>query len=350
MTAVYPSGTNTYVPELTDRLVVDYSRNIKKFPLNQYVQIVPVELNKGYYLRMTREEAGRVMNTDGRDFMWPDGNDRPEHNNELESHDFVPYLTYRRDFGFNVGYLASQQASWNLKQRNAKNKAEQAMRVRTQLVISAATTSGNYDASHVSAVSGGSITGTTGKWDDSTTARKDIKRSLDYAAEKIITDSLNGVEPEDLMLVVSMGAARKMSVSQEIVDYIKGSPAALAELRGETPGRNSYFGLPNKLYGYDIVIENTVKTTTRKGAATTTKSPILPDSTPFMCSRVGSLVSEGGDGAPNFSSYVLFMKEEMTVEEFDEPKHRKISCHVAEDYVAAVVAPITAFLFTGATN
>lgn len=348
--AVFPGQSNAYVPELTDKLVVDFSRNIKKFPLNQYVQIVPTDKQTGYYLEITREEAGRLTNSDLRNFLWPDGHDSPAHHNEMESFNFKPYRTKRYNFGFRAGYLATQQAQWNLRAHNAGIKAEQAMRGRTQMVITKAVTSGSYDASHVSAVAGGSIPGTSGKWDESTTARKDIKRSLDYAVEKIITDTLNGVDQEDLILVVSMGCARKISLAQEIVDMLKHSPHALAEVRGELPNRNVMFGLPSKLYGLTVVVENTVKTTTRKGASTVTKSPILADTTPFICSRVGGLASERADGSPSFSTHSLFMKEEMTVEEFDDPENRRVKNRVVEDYEAQVTAPVAGFLFTGAVN
>lgn len=345
MTAAYPGNASTYVPELTQKLVVDYSRSIDKFPLNRYCQIVPVEKQVGYYPNITREEAGRIMQTDGKNFAWPDGMDRPLHVGESESFEFLPYGTKRYDLGVPLGKLAEGQAAFNIKAHHAGMKAEQAMRLRTQKIVTAATTAGNWDSAHTSAVS--SISGVSGKWDVSTTSRKDIKRSLDYAAELVVTNTLNGVDPKDLILVMSMGLARKISVSQEIVDYIKGSPDALDQIRGE--GRNAMFGLPDKLYGIDVVIENTVKVTSKKGA-TKAASAILPDTTPFLCSRVGGLVSERASEAPSFSTLVCFMKEEMTTEEFDDTKHRRIELHVVEDYDVRLVAKISGFLFTAACD
>lgn len=348
MTATYPNASNTYVPELTDKLVVDFSRNVNKFPLNRYVQIVPVEKQNGYYTKMTREEAGRILASDGKNFLWQDSMDRPLHVGETESHDFPAYGTKRRDFGCVIGYLGAQQAAFNVKAIHAGLKAEQAMRVRTQLCVTAATTTGNYDSAHTSAVA--SISGVSGLWDVSTTARKDIKRSLDYAVETILKSTLNGINgAEDLMLVMSPGCARKISVSQELVDHIKGSPDALAEIRGELPGRNVLFGLPNRLYGINVQVEDTAKVTSKKGG-TIARSFILSDSTPFLCSRPGALVSERAAETASFSTLTLFMKEEMTTEEFDEPKHRRTELHVTEDYDVAVTASISGFLFTSAVS
>jgi hypothetical protein len=226
-------------------------------------------------------------------------------------------------------------------------KAEQAMRLRTQIVITAATTAANFDSAHTSAVS--SITGVSGKWDVSTTSRKDIKRSLDYAFEQIMKSTLNGVEPGDMILVMSPGLARKVSVCQEIVDHIKGSTDALDEIRGELRGKNAVYGLPAKLYGYNVVIEDTVKVTSRKGG-TVARSFVLADTTPFLCSRPGGLVSERAPESATFSTLTAFMKEEMTTEEFDEPKHRRTEIHVTEDYDVKVTADTSGFLFTAASD
>lgn len=344
-----PQMNNTYVPEVTDRLVVDFSRDPAKFPINRYIQIVPTDKQAGYYLAMTRDQAGRIDAT-GKGDDWPDGQDRPTHNDDLESFDFKLFGTKRRDKGFNLGDLAVQQANWDTLGVQAGQTAERVIRTRTQLAINAATTSANYDATHVSAVFGGSIPGTLGGWDASTTVRMDIKRSLDYAADLIIQDSLNGVQPQDLILVISRGCARKLTLSQEIVDHIKQSPEAYAMIRGDLPNRNKFFGLPETLYGYQVVVEDTAKTTSKKGAASTTKTSILADATPFMCARPGSLVSERATTAPSFATLVCFMKEEMTFETQADTWNRLKRCAITEDYAMVVAAPVSGFLFTGAVS
>lgn len=351
MTAAYAGQYNTYLPALEkqagDALVVDFSRNVKSFPLNKWVQIIPatkVTKNVGRYIEMTQEVAARVMNTTDSDHLWPDGNDRPSGRGNTEAFEFKGYVTKRRNFGFPLGDLAVEQASWNILAQHARIMSQLAMTVRAMKLVTLATTSGNYAATHTSAVS--SITGVTGKWDVSTTARKDIKRSIDYASDIIFRDTLGGVDldKKPLILVMSPGCARKMAVSQEIVDYLKGSPDALKEIKGEL-GPNSQYGLPQYLYGVELVIENTVRVTSRKGATKAT-SYVLGDTTPFICARPGAL--EGVEEAPSFSSFSLFCKEEMTVETFRSDEHRRTSGHVVEDYAEVFTAPVSAFLFTSA--
>lgn len=348
MTAVHPGGaTNTYVPstEATNNMQVDFSRNPKSFKVNEYVQIVPVTKDVGYYTSMTIEEAGRILNTSLNDHKWADGEDAPSDKGQTESFEFKAYQTARYFFGFRLGQKASSQASWDILAQHARIKAQQAMTARTQVAVTLLSTGGNWPTGHTSAVS--SITGVTGKWDVSTTARKDIKRSIDHALDTVLKSTLAGVELDDFRLVMSPGCARKIAVSQEIVDHIKGSPDALAELKGNL-GPNAAFGLPSKLYGINLVIENAVKVTSRKGA-TKAASYVLGDTTPFIVARPGGLVAPtDSNSAPRFSTACMFAYEEMTVESKFDADNRVNKGRIVDDYAMAMTAGISGFLFTAA--
>lgn len=217
------------------------------------------------------------------------------------------------------------------------------MTARTQLAVTALTTTANYPADHVMDVT--AISGNTGNWAQSTTARQDIKRSLITATEKILDDTLSAIDPESLQLVINSALAGMVSECQEIVDYIKGSPEAYAQVRGELPNRNKFYGLPERLYGFPVVVEDTRKVTTRKGQ-TTARSQILPTATPFLAARPGELV--GVAEAPNFSTCVIFAQEEMTVETMEDVNNRRVVGRVVENVVAKIVAPVSGVLFTNA--
>lgn len=345
MTAVYPSAHDVFVKshDATNKLVVDYSRNANKFAVNRYTQIVPVKKVSGYYLRMTIEEAGRILNTNLRDFIWHDGQPAPEGNEGTESFEYFPYRTTRYTFPVMLGDLTIDQASWDILAQHSRIKAQQAMTGRTQLAITEFTTTGNYAATHVLNVT--AITGNTGNWAQSTTARQDIKRSLNTAAEVILDDTLAGVDLNDLMLVINSALASELSLTQEIVDYIKGSPESLAQVRGELPGKNTFYGLPDKLYGFPLIVEATRKVTTRKGA-TTSRSQVLPKATPFMCARPGGLAAV--EGGPNFSTVVVLMQEEMTAETKRDDDNRRTKARVVENYDVEMAAPSSGVLFTAA--
>jgi hypothetical protein len=343
MVVQYPGSHNVFVPdhEASGKMTVDFSRNEKDFAINSYCQIQPVKLPIGYYRFVTVEEAGRIINPDLSQFAWADGMPRPEGWDGTESFDWRQFRTERYAFPVMLGDLTVDNASWDIRAEYAAKKAQQAMTGRTQLAISQLTNPANYDPTHTSVVA--SIPGNSGPWSASTTARTDIKRSLDVAAQQILQDTLAAVNLNELMIVMSPGCARLVALSQEIVDHIKGSPDALAQIKGELPGRNAIFGLPDKIYGYPVIIEKTVRVTTRKGAAVTNRAFVLGDQTPFMCSRPGGLV--GVFGAPSFSTMVIFMLEEMTVETIRDTNNRRTSLSVVENYSTNLVAPVSGYLF-----
>lgn len=340
---MYTGPQNVFIPDhaASGKLVVDFSRNLKKFAIARWAQIIPVKKTMGVYLKMTLEEAARLLQSDGSNFAWPDGADRPKGEENLESHEFLPFLTKRYAPTVPLGDLTVENATWDIIAHYAGIRAHQAMTLRTQLMITSAVTTGNYAASHRMDVT--AISGNSGTWAESTTARLDIKRSLNVAAQQIMLDTLNGVSIDDLMLVINPTLAREMAESQEITEYLKGSPDAKAMQRGE--GKNVMFGLPDRLYGFNIEVESTVKISTHKGA-TANNAFVLPTATPFMCARPGGL--EGVANSPNFATHVLFMKEEMTVETLRDVNNRKVTVSVVEDYDPKTIAPVSGVIFSNA--
>jgi hypothetical protein len=345
MPAVYPSSQNVFIRDhdASNKMVIDFARNVKDFALNQYAQIVPVKKTAGYYMHMTIEEAGRILHSDLRNFRWPDGQPAPEGAEGTESFQFLAFETARMAYAFQLGDLTIDQATWNILAQHSSIKSRQAMTARTQLVVTSATTTGNYDASHVIDIP--ALAGNSGKWSESTTARQDIKRSLFTAAERILDDTLAAVNAEDFILVISSGLAAEIAQCQELVDYIKGSPEAYAQVRGELPNRNKFYGLPEVLYGFKLVVEATRKLTSKKGA-TAARTSVLPKATPFLCARPGGLV--GVAEAPNFSTHVLFAQEEMTVETLRDAPNRRTTGRVVENIAAKTVAPVSGVLFQNA--
>lgn len=220
------------------------------------------------------------------------------------------------------------------------------MTARTQLAATAFQTSGNYAANHTSAVA--SISGNTGTWTQSTTARGDIKRSIYYAIEQILDDTLAAVGQEDLLLVMSTSDAKALSETQEIVDHIKGSPDALAQIRGELPGKNAFYGLPDRLFGIEVVVDATRKVTSKKGA-TRAVSSVVQSGKPFICSRPGGLV--GVAGAPSFSTVTVFVydQHDMQVEQWNDVNNKRQVGRVVDQTAVVMTASASGFLFTSAT-
>jgi len=150
-----------------------------------------------------------------------------------------------------------------------------------------------------------------------------------------------------LVLVISSGLASEISQSQEIVDYIKQSPLALEQIRGEMSGSNAnaMYDLPATLYGVKLVVEKTRKVTNRRGA-TRAVSSVLANGTPFMTARPGSL--EGQYGAPSFSGGTVFVFEDMKVETFRDRKDRRQQGRIVDDYGFELTAPAACGMFQNA--
>lgn len=350
MTAVYPGGApNTYVPstEATGKMVVDFSRNPDSFAINKYMQIVPVDKQVGLYTKLGFDEGSRILQTNLNNFSWADGDDEPSTAGYTDNHEFLPYACKRYVFGFRIGELAVEQASWDILAKHAAMKAQQAMTARTQIVTTLLQTAGNWPTDNTAAVTGMGGGLVTGKWDVSTTARMDIKKSLDYAMDTIRLGTAGAVLPGEFVLVMSPGCARKIAVSQEIVDFIKGSTDA-KEYIGNKLGPNAQYGLPASLYGVNIVIEDAVKVTSRKGA-TRAASYVNDDTKPFLVSRPGGLTApRNSSQAPNFSTACMFMYTEMAVESKHDTDNKVHKGRVVENYAVNLTAGISGFLFTAA--
>ena len=353
MTAVYPGGApNTYVPEATEKFRIEYSRNPRAFQVMDYCQIIPVDKSVGYWLKISAEECGRILDADLASHAWADGAPSPEFNDGTEGFEFLGYQARRRAYGYNLGDIAAKEATWDVHAQMGRTKAMQCMTARTVKVAALAQTSGNYDTGHYSAVA--SISGVSGRWDQSTTARADIKRSINYAVNVILKASMGVVNASELVLVMSPRCAMQISESQELIDHIKGSPEAYAQVRGELPNSNLPFGLPEKLYGVKCVVDQAVKVTSKKGA-TLARDYVLDATLPFICTRKDGVVGtpQNGDAAKtNFSSFSLFMKEEMTVEQKSDGDgwHRRTIGRVTDHFAEAFTATATAFLFTSAVQ
>ena len=351
----FPSSTNTYVPsfDASGRLVIGYSRNPNKFVINKYVQYVESPKTVGYYLKLSPQEAARIVS--GQDYEWPDGQVRPMHADGLEQFNYVQFRTARKDYGFTIGEMAAEQADWAILEQHSQIKAAQAMTGRTVDVLSTLTTTTNWtvagatdpDLSADHTATATSLAG--GQFDLGTSTAPYIKKALDKIAVLINLDTLGVVEPQQLMVIMNPNQARLWAESSEIHEYIKGSPAALDEIRsGTSPNARYGPGLPSTIYGYQIHVENAVKVTSRKGA-TLAKSFAFPDQQVAVVSRIGDI--EGVYGSPSFSTLTVFWyKDELTLERFDDPKNRLVEGHVVQNYVPVITSPLSGYLVTSSTS
>lgn len=371
--AQFPSGTNTYIPsfDATGQLVVSFSRNPKDFALNKYITITPVKKSSGYYLKLNAEQAARVAYDSLKDHVWHDGNDAPHGEWNNEKFEWLNFNTQRYVFPFRLGYKAVDQADWKIVASYSAINAQQAMTARVvkvwdKLYTSLSTATKNAsgaskgiiegDTNTISSVecdsadnviTGGSFlnAGDSGDINQGTSKGPVIKKALNAISRRLNKATLGACGPKEMCVIINPTTADALARSKELHTYLKESPVALAQIRGDSESMNGKYGLPDKLYGYDIIIEDVVKVKNKKGAVRDTDY-VLPDNEAWILARPGDLV--GFEGSPSFSTVHLFAYEEMTVEQKDDPDNRRINARIVEDYGIEIVAPVTAFKLTNA--
>lgn len=337
--AAFPSSTNVYVPdtEATGNLRVEFSRNKDKFPINQYLKLVPVTKQVGMYWEATVEEAGRILSDNFT--AWPDGAPRPMGAGNTESFKLKDYRAERHAFDTYLGEMTIDQAAWDITAQHLRILSQRCMTRRTRKALTLLTDTNSWASTHTSTVA--SIAGSSETWATATSANKNIMKSIHYALNVIEADTLSAVDVNDFVLVVSPALAMKMAASGEIADYLKSSPFSSPALKGDWAGPDTR-GLPERLYGVKVVIENSAQTTSRRGA-TAAKSYILGNASAVLMARPGSL--EGVEG-PSFSTLSAFVYEDMVVEKLADTINRRTLLSVVDTLDMQMTAAVSGYLFT----
>jgi len=337
-----PSGTNTFIPGMVqDNLIVGYARNVEDYALNRYIQVVPTPKNQAYYLYVDGAAAARLTDADLRNVVWPDGQPRPSGDNNVAEFEFKPIATTRRSYEFTVGDMAVEQADWDVVSVNSGFQANRAMIARTMGVMSA-----------LSGASWGSNTGTAtslgGGYVNTGTATSPVfKKIVNKVVQQIRKATFGAVRAKDLYMVMSPLVAETISESQEIHSYVKESPFALAQIKGDAPGQNTNYGLPDVLYKIPVIVDDSYKVTSKRGATLAT-SAVMDENKIYFVSRPGNLVMPYG--GISYSTVQVFVREEMSVEAYPDSKNRLRQGFVTDDWGAYVVAPASGYAVTAALS
>ena len=349
---VMPGPYNVYIPgnnaQSGGSLFVDFSRNLRDFPVLRYAQPVSCQQATGIWYQMGLDQRARITDANGGAQRWADGAERPSTNNQDEYFREYSYRCQRYNWDDKVGKMTTEQAAWNELDRRQRSLAQRAMTFRTNAVVAKMTDSSQYDSTHVADLdTPGSIPGVVGNWASSTAARLAIKRSLNYAKKIITLDTRAAVDADKLLLVMSPETAEQISVSQEIVELVKQNLAGpkFLNLDDVTTFDKDQYGLPPTLYNTPYIIEKTVKVTANRGLVTQTASFVMPFGTVFACYRPNEL--EGVDGGRSFStcSIQIYRNDDMTVETDDSRWDRLTKIAVTDNFDVNMTAPITGFLF-----
>lgn len=354
------SGYNGFLPQATGQ-VIAYVRNPKKFRINQYVQYIETPVTKGAYYVLGRDMPARIPSdngTAGPDFLvWADSADRPNGDWNKPLFKLEDFTTIRRDVPSKVGWITRDMASaggLKLIEFQSAAMAQQMMTARTRLAITALENSSNWPSSHV--LTANNLNNGRGTWknagDDpnNLSTYNAIKRTLMNALKLIQLDTNSQVSQEDLVVVVSPDLAIEISQSPEVLNYIRESPAALAQVHGITENINQRYGLPEMLFGWKFIVEDAVEVTQFDNSsgteATTNRKFIKGLDQALILSRPGGL--DGEYGAPSYSTCQIYHYDGLLkVSAFDEAKHEYTDLHVEENIAIEIAAGYAGMLVTG---
>jgi len=346
-----PGPYNACIPNAKEsgNLFVDFSRNKEDFKVLQYCQPVPVQTAVGVWYQMGLDERARILDTDGAKYMWQDGYNRPDPADVSEYFSELAFRCKRRSYADHLGCMTSEQAAWDERDRRSRSLAQKAMTFRTLAVINKLTDSTQYASTHAWDLSTTVTTANlnnVGNWAASTSARETIKRTLNAAKQQILLDTRGAVKSKDLLLVIGPDTAAQVSVSQEIVELVKQNAGGIQYLHNEGKFKKDNYGLPDRLYDTEYVIEDTVYVTSQRGLLTQSASFVLPLGTAVLLHRPNDL--EGIEGGRSFStvSIHIYRNDDLMLEADSDNWNRIEKIAVTDNFDVNMTAPVSGILLT----
>lgn len=359
------SATNSYHPVATN-YVISYSRRKEQFKLARYAQLVEAPAPSFFYFEVDRDFAVRVHNSTAATDVWNDGAKRPERDDNQMAFREIQATCFRYNVMSRLGDIALNMAQkqWQAKTQVLNGLVSQAMTRRTWNVwrgigtgtggwlgLDTASTWPSYSTAAANDLNQGA-----GSWEDASSDPADasylaIKKSLNEAANRIFRNTNGVVKWNDLRLVVHPDTARVMANTGEIRDFYKYG----GNWKGATEGPTNYneeYGLPPKLYGIEVVVEDAMAVTDLQTAAptdmSTSRTFIKGKTNAVLLSRQGAIDAAAG---PSFSTFQLWWyDQQMAVETFADPKHRYTEFHVSDYYAPVAPALVSGFNITNVVS
>lgn len=358
----FPGAMNVHIPnwEASGRMTVGFSRNPKTFAYNRYISYSHSKKNRGYWMRWQNQAQARVLNIDAE--LWAYNQDRPVPK-DPEAFDWVLFTLTRRDYAYGHDLDTIAQADFDLMQVDRQGHSQKAATNRAKRIIDALTTTSNFAVAanpDMTVAHSGTAASLGGKLDAGTSTDPNFKETVTQVQDIINKDTNGalGAQPGKMVIVMNPTDARLIGASDELFDYLKGSPFAYPSISG-TLFDNSMYGLPPSIYGMEIIVDGTVRVTSEVGAAVT-REYVWPSGTVGVFFKPDSL--DGVYGEKPFSTLTVFYRAadqnggsidstgiDLTVTEFQDTRNRRWEGHITEETAEVVTAPATGYLITSAT-
>lgn len=339
---VAPSATNVFIAnsQATGGLVLSHSRNPDDFPFNEYIKSHQVKQPKGFYKFYRAENAARISQDVDARHGWAYGAPRPTGFDQPELFREQSYETFRHSFSYGHAREEVDFADFDILAHSRAMVAQQLMTLRgTQ--ISLALQNANWSDFGTTATAT-SLSG--GTWNNATPENAYITKGLTKAVATVKRATLGTAKFKDFVLVMNPYTATDLGATQELHAQYKQSVFAHALVERDAKLFNEY-GIPPVIAGLKVVVDDTVRITSKDGASSLSSGYTIPDNTLYIVTRPGKLNTTGTIAT---STIVMFWcEDEMTVEEQLDTNNRRYTGSVTQAVDIQVVDARCGFQITG---
>lgn len=324
--------------EVTGLLQAQWGRNPASFQVNQWSKLVPTKQMQGLFQVLDPTNGSRVVNVN--DYQWPQGNDLPRGEQDWFTESTFVAQRYADTFMIPIA-TAEQLATLGVDTvaGHASTHAQKVMTIRTINAVTAATTSGNWGGNYAANPAAANIG--AANWTGSSVNNQYIKKTIQAAQLNIMKSSGGAIQADEISMLCGPAVAQVIAQAPELTDFVKQMGLSLDIMRGTGNLVNPY-GIPRQLYGLkNIIVDMTMRTTTQRGAATTTTSPVMGNSVVFFTNRSDI---PGIQGGWDWSTIQVFSYQNLEVSTKYDQFQERVEGKVVDTHAAVVAVPQSGFL------
>lgn len=357
MSYSFASATNGFIAGfnggMTEKLIVDFSRNWKECPVMGLADVVTSDLPAGFFVRIKPDPQGQLIDSPNT-YLWPDNTPSPDRGDNRREHEFQEWVAKRYQYSAWVGDLEKQFTAWDIEAQVTNDLGNQAMLNRAKQFYTLAGTAGTYTDAGGTGVNH-TDTATNlggGQWNAGTSANRYIQKTFASVIMALTKATVNGlVNLDDLYCVISPVVADQMARSQEVADgYHRQQDFSEYMQYSLYANQMARYGLPPKLYGVNLVVDPWIERTSKVGA-TATKTFVGEGGSAkaayFMVKPGGIKSASGGRAHGSFAFFVV-KNEEMKTENIPWPIDRRTKVMCTDMFDVKCVAHSSAYLVTAA--
>lgn len=307
-------------------LLLAFAINESDFDFNRYITTTNVDTLEGVFPKIYTPDRIRVEDETGEDVVWVDG--RPV---QFYEHDSNITKSRRNNVRWSLQrYLRKDTLGWLTIEQSPLDEVkirQEELAMKTALfrgikivrsIFSTAASPGNPNtgawgasramtAANLNLAAGGTAVSLAASQTDyfgtAGSPNPVLARVTGYMLEQVLLNTLGLVKKNGVFLVINPRTAFKLSLLQEVRQFLRSSPDAGELIRGNAPGGGEWV-LPSPFFGINMLVDTTPKVIGSPSKDADTLSWLVPDDEMVMLTRPGEITS-GIQGSP-FSTLHVF--------------------------------------------